>query len=67
MSGHMTVRLHLDFDLLVQQKEMIETLQEYYKDDENMVHLNGVKCLFSYLVTKGEEQGFYKKEEYEKV
>lgn len=67
MSGHITVQLHLDFDMLKEQQELIETLQEYYEADNEMKHLNGIKSLLEFLVRKGEDQGFYKKEEYETV
>ena len=69
MDGIISIKLNLNFDRLKEQKEVVETIYEYHKgDDDNMIQLTGVIKLLNYILKQGEEKGFYKKEEgYEDV
>ena len=63
MDGIISIKLNLNFDSLKEQKEVVETIYEYHKgDDDNMIHLTGVIKLLNYILKQGEEKGFYKKE-----
>jgi hypothetical protein len=64
MSGTISAKLNLNFHRLKKQKEVVEAIYEYHKDDDdNMIHLTGVIKLLNYIIKQGEEKGFYKKEE----
>jgi hypothetical protein len=62
MSGYISIKVKLDFQGLKEQKELIEGLIEYHKDDDAMIQLNGINRLLEFLISEGEEKGFYKKE-----
>ena len=61
MSGYIKVKL--DFEGLKEQKELIESLIEYHKDDDDMHQLTGIDRLLKILISEGEKKGFCKKKE----
>ena len=65
MSGIISIKLDLDFKWLKEQKELIESLIEYHKDDDDMHQLTGIDRLLKILISEGEKKGFCKKKEQE--
>ena len=63
MSGVISIKLDLDFKWLKEQKELIESLIEYHKDDDDMHQLTGIDRLLKILISQGEKEGFCKKEQ----
>ena len=63
MSGIIYIKLYLDFKWLKEQKELIESLIEYHKDDDDMHQLTGIDRLLKILISEGEKEGFCKKKE----